>query len=84
MLFMICVAVATLPIFFYGYRVGRTAGFFFVLFYLVYITYLILETLDSVAFTAYRQALLLGVAPATGLYLLFVLFKAWRQPKNPA
>lgn len=84
MVFMVCVAVATLPIFFFGYQVGRVAGFFFVLFYGIYITYLVLEAVGSAAFPGYRQVLLLGIAPATALCLLFVLVKACRQSKNPA
>ena len=83
-IFMVCVAVATLPIFFYGYQVGRVAGFFFVLFYLIYVGYLILEATSAGVFPLYRQALLYGVAPLTGICLLFVLFKAFTQPKKPA
>jgi cation:H+ antiporter len=84
MLFMVGVALATLPIFFYGYRVGRLAGFFFLLFYLIYIAYLVLEAISSGVFPVYRQVLLFAVAPMTALCLLFVLFKAFTQPKNPA
>ncbi len=84
MVFMVGVALATLPIFFYGYRVGRAAGFFFLLFYCIYIGYLILEATSAGVFPAYRQVLLYWVAPATGLCLLLVLFKALSQPKNPA
>lgn len=84
MLFMVGVALATLPIFFYGYRVGRLAGFFFVLFYLMYVGYLIFEATNSNFFPGYRQAIVLGVVPITGLCLFFVLFKALTQPKNPA
>lgn len=81
--FMVGVALATLPIFFYGYQVGRVAGIFFLLFYLIYIGYLILEATSAGVFPVYRQVLLYGVAPATGICLLFVLFKAFAQPKNP-
>ena len=84
MVFMVCVALATLPIFFYGYKVGRVAGFFFLLFYLVYVGYLILEAVSADVFPVYRQVLLFGAAPITGVCLLFVLFKAFMQPKNPA
>ena len=84
MIFMVGVAIATLPIFFYGYQVGRVAGFFFLLFYLIYIGYLLLEATASGAFPMYRQVLVYGLAPATALSLLYVLSKAIRQPKNRA
>lgn len=83
MLFMVGVALATLPIFFYGFRVGRLAGFSFVLFYLIYVGYLILEATSAGIFPGYRQVLVLGVVPVIGLCLLFVLFKGFTQPKNP-
>ena len=84
MVFMVCVALATLPIFFYGYKVGRVAGFFFLLFYLIYVGYLILEATSAGVFPVYRQVLLYGAAPVVGICLIFVLFKAFAQPKNPA
>lgn len=84
LIFMGAVAVATLPIFFYGYRVGRTAGIFFLIFYLIYLAYLVLEATSSGIFPTFRQGLLLGVAPVTGIVLVFVLLKAIRQPKNLA
>jgi hypothetical protein len=50
----------------------------------VYVGYLVLEATGSAAFPPYRQALVLGVAPVTGLCLAYVLFRAFRQGKNPA
>ena len=44
MLVMIAVALATLPVFFYGYRISRMAGFFFLLFYGAYLVHIVLES----------------------------------------
>jgi cation:H+ antiporter len=82
MLFMLAVALATLPIFFHGYVVGRMSGFFFIAFYLAYISYLILEATGSGFFPQYRHGLVLWVAPATGVVLIYLLFKSLRQKKN--
>jgi len=84
MLVMIAIAVAALPIFFLGYRIGRVNGFFFLIFYAAYLAYLVLESTGSPYFTVYRNTMLLYVAPATALVLLVVLVRAIRQPKNLA
>ena len=49
MLFMIAIAIAALPVFFHGYRIGRASGFFFLAFYGAYITYLILDAQSHAA-----------------------------------
>ncbi len=84
MVFMAGVALATLPIFFHGYRVGRLAGFFFIAFYLLYVGYLVLEATSAGIFPEFRRILLFGIVPATALSLIVVLFRAIRQEKNPA
>ncbi len=84
LVFMVGVALATLPIFYYGYRVGRLAGSFFVIFYLLYVGYLVLEATSAGIFSGYRQVMIFGVVPITCICLLFVLFKAFTQSKNPA
>jgi len=81
---MIAVALSALPIFFFGYRIGRPGGMFFLAFYGAYIAYLILEATGSAGFPMYRQITLQYVAPFAALMLLFVLVRAIRQPKNPA
>ncbi len=84
MIFMVAIALATLPVFFLGYKIGRTSGFFFILFYVAYVAYLILESTESGAFGRYREVMLMYVAPATALVLLVVLVRAILQPKNLA
>lgn len=84
MVFMVGVALATFPIFLYGYKVGRLAGFFFVMFYLIYVGYLVLEAVSAGIFPGYQQVVIFGLAPAAGLCLLYVLFRGVSQSKNPA
>ncbi|QTN33852.1 calcium/sodium antiporter [Akkermansiaceae bacterium] len=84
MLFMIAIALAALPVFFHGYRIGRMSGFFFLAFYGAYLAYLILGATGHPAFPGFRHAMLVFVAPATGLALVVMLIRAIGQPKNPA
>ena len=84
MLFMIAIAIAALPVFFHGYRIGRTNGFFFLAFYVAYVIYLILGAQGHDGFPAYRQVMLFYVAPATAVVLASLLICAFRQCKNPA
>ncbi|MFD2256404.1 calcium/sodium antiporter [Luteolibacter algae] len=81
---MIAVALASLPIFFYGYKIGRAGGIFFLGFYGSYIAYLILEATQSAFFPQYRHAMLSYVAPAVAVGLLIVLIRAIKQGKNLA
>ncbi|QTN33853.1 calcium/sodium antiporter [Akkermansiaceae bacterium] len=83
-LFMIAIAVAALPVFFHGYKIGRMSGFLFLAFYVAYIVYLILGAQGHAAFGGYRHVMLLYVAPATGLLLGGLLVSAIRNRKNLA
>lgn len=84
MLVMIAVAVAAFPVFFYGYRIGRFSGFFFLAFYGAYLAYLILGATGHGVFAGYQQVILHYVAPAVALTLIALTTLALRQPKNPA
>ena len=84
MLFMIAIALAALPVFFHGYRIGRVSGFFFLAFFVAYIVYLILEAQGSAAFPTYRQVMVFYVTPATGVLLAAMLVSGFLKRKNPA
>jgi cation:H+ antiporter len=84
MLFMIAVAIAALPVFFHGYRIGRFSGFFFLAFYAAYLAYLILDAINHGALASYRHVMLVIVTPAVVLVLIGLMILALRQPKNPA
>jgi cation:H+ antiporter len=78
---MIAVALSALPIFFIGYKIGRPGAIFFLSFYVAYVLYLILGATKSAAFPLYHQVMVHYVAPVSGLILLGVLYKAFKQPK---
>lgn len=79
---MIAVALATLPIFFLGYCIGRRRGAFFLLFYGAYLAHLILGATKSPAFAMYNQILLWYVAPAAGVGLVIMMFKGFSQKRK--
>jgi cation:H+ antiporter len=81
MLFMIAVAVAALPVFFHGYKIGRGSGFFFLVAYGAYLAYLILDSTRHGALPAYRDAMLLYAAPAAAIALVVLLVRGFRYPK---
>jgi cation:H+ antiporter len=81
---MIAVALAALPIFFIGYKIGRLGATFFLIFYGAYLAHLILYApKDGVApaYGLYHQVMVQYVAPVAGLILLGVLYRAFKQPK---
>lgn len=79
---MIAIAVACLPLFFSNYRIGRVNGAVFLGFYGAYLTYLIMGATGSEALPGYRTALLMFVAPLTGVTLGFIGWRAWKNPAN--
>ena len=72
---MIAVAIATLPIVFTGYSIARWEGAVFLLYYLAYTLYLLLDATTHVAFAPFSAAMAWFVLPLTGLTLAVV---AWR------
>lgn len=81
---MIAVALSALPIFFIGYRIGRLGAAFFLIFYGAYLAHLIIYApKDGVPtpYGLYHQVMVHYVAPVSGLILLGVLYKAFKQPK---
>ena len=72
---MIAVAVATLPIFFTGYAIVRWEGAVFLVYYLAYTLYLVLDATEHAAFAPFSAAMAWFALPLTGLTLAAV---AWR------
>jgi cation:H+ antiporter len=66
---MLAVAVACLPIFFTGLQIKRWEGAIFLLFYVAYTAYLILDAGDHAALPAFSTVMLLFVVPITVLTL---------------
>lgn len=69
---MIAVAVACLPIFFAGYRIGRLNGAAFLFFYIAYLVYLIFTATNHEALGTLRMAMLYFILPITALTLLVI------------
>lgn len=70
--FMVCVALACVPIFYRGMVVSRWEGALLLSFYVAYLGYLVLDSAGHAAFPAYRHALI-GYAGPAALASLVVL-----------
>jgi cation:H+ antiporter len=77
---MIAVAVLCLPIFLSGYAIGRAEGVLFLLYYLIYTGYLILDAADHEGLAEYRSVVLTVVLPITVISVLgFTVRSSIRQ-----
>lgn len=74
---MLAVAVACLPIFFTGHRIGRLEGALFLGYYVAYTTYLIMAAAGHDALPAFSSVMLSFVLPLTAFTLLVVSYRAW-------
>jgi cation:H+ antiporter len=72
------VAVACLPVFLGG-RIERWEGALFVVYYVAYVTYLVLDTSGHHALPEFRAAMLWFFLPLTGLTLAIVAWRAVRR-----
>ncbi len=66
---MTAVAAACLPIFFTGHRIARWEGVVFILYYVAYVTYLIMDVTAHDALPVFSSAMLWFVIPVTLLTL---------------
>jgi cation:H+ antiporter len=76
---MIAVAVACLPIFFTGYCIARWEGFFFLGYYVIYTTYLILAAAHHDVVGTFSSVMLLFVLPLTIITLLIAVVRQFRR-----
>ncbi|MCX7851958.1 MAG: calcium/sodium antiporter [Caldilineales bacterium] len=74
---MIAVAVATLPIFFTGYRIARWEGALFLGYYIAYVLYLFLNATQHDALPAYSRIMLWFVIPLTVVTILVLAVREW-------
>jgi cation:H+ antiporter len=81
---MTAVAVACLPVFFHGHRVARWEGALFVLYYVAYVTYLVLDATDAAAFDPFRDAMAWFVLPLTVVTIAVIGVQAVRTRGGPA
>jgi cation:H+ antiporter len=75
---MVAVAIACLPVFFSGRRIGRWEGWMFLAYYAAYMTWLILDARGHDALDDYRLVMLYVVAPLTAVTILVVTWRGER------
>lgn len=73
---MIAVSLACLPIFLRGNLIRRWQGLLFLAYYIVYMTYLILDAKQHETLLMFKKALLLFVIPLTVVTLVIVTLRA--------
>jgi cation:H+ antiporter len=75
---MVAVAVATLPIFFTGYRISRGEGALFLGYYAAYTTYVVMQAVEHTALATLETAMLFFVLPLTALTLVILVVRELR------
>lgn len=81
---MIAVAVASLPVFFSGFRIARWEGALFIAFYVAYIAYVVLAATEHDALPMFSDVMLTFVLPLTGLTITALAVNAYRQGRRAA
>lgn len=80
---MIAVAVACLPVLFTGHLIARWEGVLFVGYYVAYVTYVILASLEHDALPWFSATMIAYVLPLTVVTVL-VLYVRWARRGRPA
>lgn len=76
---MIAATIACFPIFFSRNRIRRWEGAMFLAYFVIYIGYLILDSMGTVELDTFRQGMLFFVLPLTGITLLTILGRELRR-----
>lgn len=79
---MIGVAIATLPIFFTGFRIARWEGALFLAYYVAYVLYLLLDSTQHDALTTYSTAMVFFILPLTAITLLTLVVREIRAHRR--
>ncbi|MEO6319671.1 MAG: sodium:calcium antiporter [Polaromonas sp.] len=80
---MIAVSLACLPVFMTGHEIARWEGGVFLLYYLAYVTYLILATQQHAALSLFSTAMMSFVIPITVITLVVMLVRRGKTPERP-
>ena len=81
---MLAVAVATLPIAFTGYCIGRWEGFLFLGYYGAYTTYLVLDASGHHLLSHFQTAMVWFVLPLTAVMLAVLSYHYFAQQRQRA
>jgi len=76
---MLAVAIATLPIFFTGNRIDRWEGWLFLIYYILYTVYLVLDTAEHDALPIFNNTVLAFILPLT---LITLGVAVWRESRS--
>lgn len=76
--FMVAVAIACLPVFFSGYEIKRWEGVLFTGYYAAYLTFLVLDAVDSTVRDPFAVMMAAFVVPLTVITLVVVAVRSWR------
>jgi cation:H+ antiporter len=76
---MTAVALASLPIFFTGYRIARWEGAVFLAYYAAYTGYVVLKATEHDLLAPFSMIMLAFVLPITVLTLAVLAYRAWRS-----
>jgi cation:H+ antiporter len=76
---MIAATIACFPIFFSRNRIRRWEGAMFLAYFVIYIGYLVLDSIGTVELDTFRQGMLFFVLPLTGITLLTILGRELRR-----
>jgi cation:H+ antiporter len=79
---LIVASIACLPIFFTGHKISRWEGFLFGGYYVIYLTYLVLNATEHDALSFFNQAVLWFAIPLTVVTLAIFYWRSWRNPKK--
>lgn len=79
---MIGVAIATLPIFFTGFRIARWEGALFLAYYVAYVLYLLLDATQHDTLTTYSTAMVFFILPLTAITLLTLVVREIRAHRR--
>ena len=77
---LIAVSLACLPVFMTGREIARWEGGVFLLYYLAYVTYLIMATQQHAALSMFSTAMMSFVIPITVITLVVVLVRRGNRP----
>jgi cation:H+ antiporter len=76
---MTAVAVACLPVFFTGHRIGRREGALFLVYYIGYTVYLVLDATNHAAVPQLRAAMVWFALPLTAVTLALLLLRRLKE-----
>lgn len=77
--FMIAVSLACVPVFFAGMQISRLEGGIFLLYYVAYVAFVVLDATDHAARPVFLRVMLAFVVPITVLTVLVLLARSRRS-----